>query len=266
MTWPTEGDFPSLILLKRGPRNLVFVIRNTTDINSFLSILKETLTLRAIRRIAARTKSQASSRYWFLYRRCVITGTIAKRIVSQNIKDCNNEKINRIITKFSPSNFTNEAMQYGTKNEENGLNAFFNIFKKTHINPRMSTTGLVLFEHFPFIGGSPDGLVHCDCCRETYLVEVKCPLRLAENGISSWKILEYFDENQNLKKTHNYYSQMTLYQGIMNIQTAYFVVYAKGEVIIRRIEFDKQFFDFQVKNLSEYYMKYYLPTIIGTNI
>ena len=78
--------------------------------------------------------------------------------------------------------------------------------------------------------------------------------------------MEYFDENQNLKKTHNYYSQMTLYQGIMNIQTAYFVVYAKGEVIIRRIEFDKQFFDFQVKNLSEYYMKYYLPTIIGTNI
>ena len=114
MPWPTEGDFPSLFLLKRGPRNLVFVIR-TTDINSFLSVLKETLTPRAIRRIAARTKSQASSRYWFLYRRCVITGTIAKRIVSQNIKDCNNEKINRIITKFSPSNFTNAAMQYGTK-------------------------------------------------------------------------------------------------------------------------------------------------------
>ena len=52
----------------------------------------------------------------------------------------------------------------------------------------------------------------------------------------------------------------------MNIKTAYFVVYARDEVIIRQIEFDKQFFEFQIKNLSEYYMNYYLPTVIGTKI
>ena len=67
--------------------------------------------------------------YWFLYRRGVTTGTIANRIVSQNLKGNNNEKINRIISKFFSSNFITEAMLYKGGNEKNGLEHFFGIFK-----------------------------------------------------------------------------------------------------------------------------------------
>ena len=262
----SEGKFPLLILKLRGPKNLISVIRTATDIHSFNMLLKETFTIRTIRRITTRTADQAESSYWFLYRRGIITGTTAKRVISQNLKKCNNEKVNKLITKFFPSNFTNEAMLYGRNNEKNGLEAFFNIFKKSHDNPKILNIGLVLFKQAPYIGGSPDALVKCDCCQHSYLVEVKCPFRLAEGGISSWKLLEYLDENQNLKVNHTYYNQVNLYQGIMDIKTAYFVVYARNEVIIREIEFDRDFFEFQVKNLSEYYINYYLPTVIGTRI
>ena len=157
-------------------------------------------------------------------------------------------------------------MLYRCYNEKNALDAFFYVFKESHINPKMTGTGLVLFKDLPFIGGSPDAIGNCDCCQNSYLIEAKCPHCLAETGISNWKILEYFDGSQNLKTTHTYYNQINLYQGILGIQTAYFVAYAQNEVIIRDIAFDKDFFDFQIKNLSEYYMNYYLPTLIGTKI
>ena len=191
---------------------------------------------------------------------------MAKRVIAQNLKNENNEKLNKIITKSFPSRFTNEAMLYGLKNEKNALAVFFDIFKKSHKNAKMKEIGLVLYDKFPYIGGSPDALVLCDCCKEPFLIEVKCPFRLAETGISSWRILEYFDERQNLKKTHTYFNQINLYQGIMNINIAYFVVYARGEVIIRQINLDQDFFNFQIKNLSEYYLTYYLHTVIGKNL
>ena len=124
----------------------------------------------------------------------------------------------------------------------------------------------MLYKNAPYVGGSPDGIVSCDCCSTPYLIEIKCPFRLAETGIRNWRLLEYFDDNQNLKISHTYYNQINLYQGILGIQIAFFVVYAKDEVIIKRVLFDKDFFEFQIKNLTEYYMNHYLPTVIGTKI
>ena len=261
-----EGYFPLLILRKRGPGNMISVIRESTDINSFLHLLDVMFTPRLIKRITTRTKTQSENSYWFLYRRGVITGTLAKRVIAQNFKAENNDKLNRVITKCFPSSFVNEAMLYGTKNEKNALMAFYDIFKKSHKNVRINNIGLVLHDKFPYIGGSPDAIASCDCCLESFLIEVKCPFRLCETGIPSWRILEYFDEQQNLKKTHTYFNQINLYQGIMNIKTAYFVVYACGEVIVRQINFDKDFFNFQIKHLSEYYLNYYLHTVIGKKI
>ena len=160
----------------------------------------EVFTSRSIKRITSRTQAQSSNSFWYLYRRGVITGTLAKRVIAQNLENENNEKINQTITKSFPSRFANEAMLYGLKNEKNALAAFFDIFKKSHKNAKMKEIGLVLYDKFPYIGGSPDAIVLCDCCKEPFLIEAKCPFRLAETGISSWRILGYFDELQNLKR------------------------------------------------------------------
>ena len=120
-----EGHFPLLILRKRGPKNMISVIRESSNVNDFLHSLDIIFTPRLIKRITARTKFQSLNSYWFLYRRGVITGTLAKRVISQNLKGENNEKINRGITKFFPSSFVNEAMIYGNKNEKNAILAFF---------------------------------------------------------------------------------------------------------------------------------------------
>ena len=261
-----EGNFPLLIIRKRGPLNIPLIIQRAQNIEHFMDLLKKTYTKRAISRIALRTNLQSESNFWYFYRRCVITGTLCKRVIAQNCKNESNDKLNRYITKTFKSVFTNEAMDYGIKNEQKALDLCFKDFAHKHQNAKMVKTGLVLHKDFSFVAGSPDGLLTCDCCSKPFLVEVKCPFRLKHTGITNWQILEYFDINQCLKTSHTYFNQINLYQGLLEIETAFFVVYAKNEIIVKTINFDKIFFDYQMKNICEYYFKHYLPKILGKKI
>ena len=261
-----EGRFPLLSMQKRGPKSMVSIIRDAPDMETFDKLLKEVFTLRNRRRITGKTIEQSNSPYWFLYRRGLMTATASKRIVNQNLKKCNNEKLNRAISKCYPTTYTNEAMEYGIREEKNALNAFFEIFKESHLNPEIINTGLIVYDRAPYIAGTPDAILKCECCTELYLVEIKCPFRLAQCGTGGWKILEYFDEHGDLKKSHTYFSQLNLYLGITGIKTAYFVVYARGDTIIREIDFDAAYFEYQIRNMSEYYRDYYLPTVLGTKL
>ena len=264
--FPAVGDFPLLVLRKRGPCNLASIIRMAEDPEKFIDLLNQYFSTRAISRISTRSQAQSKSHFWFLYKRCILTGTLAKRIISQNQKNCSNPKLNRSITRLFPGNFKNEAMEYGILNEKRALDLFYKEFGSMHIKSTMHTSGLVLYSKAPFIGGSPDGLITCNCCTEPYLVEVKCPYRLKDTGLQNWRILEYLDEQQCLRRTHTYFNQINLYQGILGLKKAFFVIYARDEIIVKLIHFDNIFFDFQIKNLKEYYFKHYLPTVIGKKI
>ena len=260
-----SGHFPLLQLRLRGPLHLVSIIRMSNDKEQFFELLFHHFSKRNIERIALRSRLQSESVFWYIYRRSIVTSTLAKRIIAQNLRDENNPKINKIISKFYHSRFTNVAMQYGIENEKHAINTFFKTFKKTHINAKLQTTGLVLYKLRPFIGASPDGLLSCDCCQNA-IIEIKCPYRLKDTGITSWSILEYFDTNQNLKKSHTYFNQINLTQGILQRKVAYFVVYAKNEIIVKRIDFDEEFFDHQILNISQYYEKFYLPQVLSQKL
>ena len=260
---PLEGDFPLLMIRKRGPYSLPCIIRTATSIEEFQELLQKVFTQRNIDKIAARTKTQSACPAWYLYKRCVISGTTAKYILNQNRKGINNQKLNYHLTRTFPSRFKTQAMEYGSQNESIGLRIFFNHFKKLHINAKFHTTGLTLYKEAPYIGSSPDGLVSCDCCKEPALVELKAPFRLRQVGLTSWKLLEYLDEKQFLRKSHTYYHQISLYMGVFNLKRAHFVIYAKDEIISQIVHFDKDFFDYQIRNLKEYYLTKYLPSILG---
>ena len=261
-----EGDFPTLIMRLRGPLNIATIIEMVKNDKEFVFILKKMFTKRVISKISRRTRLQSKSSYWFLYRRCLVSGTMAKRVIRQNELRENNEKLNRIITKTFPNRFMNEAMRYGLLHEENALKALLDLFKTEHRKPKIDAHGVILYDKAPFVGASVDGVLSCECCKKSILIEVKCPFHLKDTGIENWSILEYFDKDQNLKRNHTYFNQINLYQGILGIQDAFFIVYAKGKIIIKEIKFDESFFNYQIKNISQYYMDFYLPTVIGKKI
>ena len=154
---PVVGDFPLLVLRKRGPCNMVSIIRMAKNNDDFLKLLNHHFSKRAITRISRRTKGLSKNSYWFLYRRCLITGTLAKRVINQNQRNSSNPKLNRSITRSFPGNYMNAAMQYGIDNEQNALDSFFQVFKRAHTNPKLHDIGVVLHQEIPFIAGSPDG-------------------------------------------------------------------------------------------------------------
>lgn len=267
--FPKDSSFPLLTLRQRGPVGIVSLIRMSDNIDMFYTLIKHHFSERVIKRIATRTKGQSQNTFWYLYRRAVITGTIARRVIIQNLRDEPNLKLNQIISKFYKSTYTNEAMQYGISNEVRGLKMFLKKYKKDHNDVKINNTGVVLHRKLPYIGGSPDGLVSCSChVNQPVLVEIKSPYRLKSVGLhpDGWRILEYLDNEKRLKKSHPYFNQINLYQGITQIRIGYFVVYARDEIIIDKIEFDEDFFNYQITNIKKYYEKHYLPYVIGKNI
>ena len=83
------------------------------SIEHFNELIHTHFTARVIDKIAARTKAQSECQAWFVYKRCIITGTIAKYVLNQNLKGINNEKLNHRLTRTFPSNFRTQAMEYG---------------------------------------------------------------------------------------------------------------------------------------------------------
>ena len=107
---PLEGDFPLLMIRKRGPYSLPCIIRTASSIEEFQELLQKVFTQRNIDKIAARTKTQSACPAWYLYKRCVISGTTAKYILNQNVKGINNQKLNFRLTRTFPSRFKTQAM------------------------------------------------------------------------------------------------------------------------------------------------------------
>ena len=107
---PLEGDFPLLMIRKRGPYSLPCIIRTASSIEEFQELLQKVFTQRNIDKIAARTKTQSACPAWYLYKRCIISGTTAKYILNQNRKGINNQKLNFRLTRTFPSRFKTQAM------------------------------------------------------------------------------------------------------------------------------------------------------------
>lgn len=265
--FPKDSKFPLLTLRQRGPIGVVSLVRMSSDVNMFYILIKQYFSDRVIRRIEARTRGQSENGFWYLYRRAVITGTLARRVIRQNLRGEPNLKLNRAISKFSRTTYTNDAMRYGVFSEEKGVEAFLKIYKKAHKDVKIRNTGVILHSTLPYIGASPDAIVSCSC-HQPALIEIKAPYRLKSVGLNpdGWNILEYLDNEKKLKKSHQYFNQLNLYQGITQIHVAYFVVYANDGIIVDKIVFDEEFFNYQISNIKNYYDKYYLPTVVSTNI
>ena len=116
------GHFNSLTVRNRGPLDIATIIKEADGVDDFRNRIKLEYTERAIQRISRRTKLQSRTRFWFLYKRCVVTGTKAKRVVNANLKGVANLKLNIDLFGSYNSTFSNDAMVYGAENEINGIN------------------------------------------------------------------------------------------------------------------------------------------------
>eukprot|EP00112_Aurelia_sp_Birch-Aquarium-sp1_P020530 Seg5310.4 transcript_id=Seg5310.4/GoldUCD/mRNA.D3Y31 product="hypothetical protein" protein_id=Seg5310.4/GoldUCD/D3Y31 len=103
------------------------------------------------------------------------------------------------------------ALKYGCAMEEEAVQTFYIMYARQHSNAKIVKCGIFLCRDMPFVGGSPDRIILCDCCGKLCL-EVKCPFSIAHTTPTDQNInLPYLkrdaQSNLMLNRSHRYYTQ-----------------------------------------------------------
>ena len=214
------------------------IIENSSNIDDCLTRIKN-ISKRKINTIERRTKFQAKEEDWFYYRKGIITGTVTCRVSNSIKKGVNSDTVNASISKHYYVPLYYPALVWGRDKEELGIAAF--------------------------IKASIDGLVECSCC-EPAILEVKCPYSIRHGTVAvDGKKLQYLTDDLKLKQNHTYYYQLQTYLGVYKYKMGYFCVYTPRDVLILRIDFDKDFWEKLKNDLYGYYKDYYLKDIFVGN-
>ena len=156
------------------------------------------------------------------------------------------------------------ALKYGRSMESDVANSFEEISKKSHRNVVTKECGLFLCEEIPFVGGSPDPIVGCDCCGQSCL-EIKCPFSIRYLSPESPEaILPYMKRENNistLSSSHKYYTQCQIQMAATQLQKCYFFAWTAHGNILQEIYFDERLWIQLKKDFVEFYSKFDVPSM-----
>ena len=228
------------------------------------------ISLKEILDIEQLTKGQSENPSWFSYRRHVITaskGHDVKTRMAAVRKASEEVNLTSILNKVKGMSHINPdlpALKYGRSMESDAANSFEEIFKKSHRNVVTKECGLFLCEEIPFVGGSPDRIVECDCCGQSCL-EIKCPFSIRHLSPESPEaILPYMKRENNistLSSSHKYYTQCQIQMAATQLQKCYFFVWTAHGNILQEIYFDERLWIQLKKDFVEFYSKFYVPSM-----
>ena len=242
------------------------IIMSETN-QSFIENVSLYMTKENIRDIEILTRGQSSSGSWYLHRKNVITASKGHGVLSKMDKIAKgNENVNlwSLNQKIAGLTFVNPnvpALKYGRTMEEEAVNTFANIMKKTHKDFKAEECGLFLHFRFPFIGASPDRMLSCSCCPPSCL-EVKCPYSINytspdDPSVKLPYLLREGDKLQIIRK-HKYFTQCLMQMAVTGCEKTYFVVWTPRGIVIDTVTFDNELWVSMQEKFTQYYMDFYL--------
>ena len=163
---------------------------------------KLSITEEEVATIEAATRNQSKSMAWFNQRAGRITASMMKSVCSTDPGNPAQSLIQRICYP-DKNKFFSEATKWGCDHESSAKTAYINIMKESHRGFICNDSGLVVSTTHPFIGASPDGSIHCECCGPGVL-EIKCPYCVCNDEPSSAPCLV----NGKLCRNHMYFYQV----------------------------------------------------------
>ena len=123
--------------------------------------------------------------------------------------------------------------------------------------------GLVVNLSLPWLGASPDGIVHNPSESSVGLLQIKCPLHIAYQLLRRLRVIPVFaelcDGKETLKKDHKNYYQVQGQMRLGKVPWCDFMIYTFKNYTIQRIRFDSEFWDSMQTNLTDFYFIYLLP-------
>ena len=207
--------------------------------------------------IEKQTRGQSKSPRWKEERQWRITGSRFGEICRTTDR---RDKDSLALSIFKPANLDHvPAVQHGRTYEASAIEKF-----KVKTGKDVSACGLFVDPDYPFLGASPDGIVH----NEDSVIEVKCPFAGKDSMIRPGKnfgFLEFVDQDQEqyrLKRTHPYYYQVMGEMKLSKRNKCYFIVFTLKDLFYEEINLDEEFFTSNMlPALKEFYYQYYLPLV-----
>lgn len=223
--------------------------------------------------IEKETRGQSNNLLWFAVRQHMITASKAHDVKTRMCSFRKGKAKGKIVSlasvfeKISGIKKINPlipALRYGRAMEDEAANTFMKLFAETHTNVSVEECGIFLCSDMPFVGGSPDRIISCDCCGKACL-EVKCPFSISHLSPSHADAkLPYLKRDMNLKlslsKNHKYFTQCQVQMSASKLNISYFFVWTAHGYFVEKLEFDTKFW----KDLKELFMEFYLEHYVAS--
>ena len=195
---------------------------------------------------------QRNNPLWLDARQWRVTSSNFGKVCNRNFKQL--YPVSLIKTILGDYGFFNTAaLQWGCDHESDAMQQYMAL---TGIC--VEECGVFLTEEYPYLATSPDGIIHLTN-EEFGVIEVKCPYKHREHTIADAckdaGFCLYTDESGKvqLKRTHNYYYQVTGQLALTGAQFCDFIVWTTVEIHIERIFLDDNLWKEMVTKLSHFY-------------
>ena len=249
----------------------------------FIEAMKCSLNPESIKRLANMTVKQSKCKLWKKHRKGRITGSKMHSVYPLRDKT-SRENIVKSILGLSPDVKT-PAMVYGISNEDSARKLYTKYQSEFHDNFHCELTGLILNENYPHLGSSPDGIIECLCCGKGCL-EIKCLAKykdglpgpilpddpqyhdhLSDGPFFTTEDSSYpVDENFELKKSHQYYTQVQGHMLITELDYCDLYLWSKSRSITVRVFRDDVFIHKLCEKLTKEYITHVVPKLFTKDI
>lgn len=168
--------------------------------------------------------------------------------------------------RFDESNMP-EHIAFGIQYEDKAREQFLKSHRFHHRKCYIEVPGLVLNQDNPFLGASPDGVLHCSLCTpDPSLLEIKCfstrrNFRPATALVLDNVCRKHEDGSLEIRKGHRYYTQIQGQMFITGIHKCWLVAYTHKGIYPVHVEYDASFCEEMVQNLNEFYVNIMLPVM-----
>ena len=230
------------------------------------------LTPEKIREIERETVDQSQSPLWFSARRYRLTASMFGKVLQHLPSTPPDSLVKQLL---HPQQFSTSATEWGRQQESTAL--------KTYVEHQTSLghdgliavrAGFTICEEYPFLGASPDSCVNDPSCADQFgLVEIKCPYKYrnlspedaaSNSDFCSVLSVQAGRKGLQLKRSHQYYSQIQGQLAITQRVWCDFVIFTTRGISVERISFDLEYWKNKLlPKLTAFYDNCLCPAIVS---
>lgn len=217
-------------------------------------------------RIEQETRMQGKCLSWYQQRCGRITGSVFSRVVKCKSLSSAARLASNIaqapLVLYESRHRKTCAMRHGTEHEEVVRQQYIQHQSSRHMNFECRDAGLFIYETFPYVAASPDGIIECSCCGRGVL-EIKCPYKYKDTHVDDINDKGFYLENRHLKENHEYMFQVQAEMASADVNYCDFVCWTSKSFVVVRVLRDTDFIEKHMSVLQGFLKHALLPQLLS---